>query len=264
MTLVIGVCCGDGIVIGADSISTYATPDGRRTVEQETDSKIHEVDDKMICAFAGDVGLGQDVLHSLDKSREKNKGKSKENIIKGVSMAVVEGIEEYAGRTHHVRSLLGGEYVQAPMIESIVAFVAKDKHALIHYSREGNPTELTKGIPFIAIGSGQPWADPFVAFVKRVAWNDRQPRTVKQGIVGVLWALQHVIRVNPGRGVGGEISIGVLEKTQGEWKASVRKEDDARLGLYKGNIESAERSLYEELNNLEPEADSPEPPRLQP
>lgn len=260
MTLVIGVLCGDGIVIGADSISTYATPDGRRTVEQQTDSKIREVDNKMICAFAGDVGLGQDVLHSISKSWERNKSKSKENIKNGVSKAVVEGIEEFAGRTHQVRSLIGGEYAQPPIIESIVAFIANDKHALIHYSRHGNPTEHTKGIPFITIGSGQPWADPFVAFVKRVAWNDRQPRTVKQGIAGVLWALQHVIRVNPGRGVGGEISIGVLEKSQGEWKASVQKED--RLGLYKGAIDSAERSLYEELNKVEAEGDAPEPPRL--
>ena len=262
MTLVIGVRCGDGIVIGADSISTYATPDGRRTVEQETDGKIHEVDDRMICAFAGDVGLGQAVLQSIEKSRQKNRGKSKENITNGVSKAVAEGIEEFAERTRHVKSLLGGGYAQAPIIESIVAFVAKDKHALIHYSRVGNPTEHTKGIPFIAIGSGQPWADPFVAFVKRVAWNDRQPKTVKQGIVGVLWALEHVIRVNPGRGVGGEISIGVFEKREGEWKANVLGED--RLGLYKGAIKSAESRLHEELNNLEVKADSPEPPRLKP
>ena len=150
--------------------------------------------------------------------------------------------------------------MQDPVVTSIVAFVAKDLPALIHYNLAGHPEEYTKGLSFVAIGSGQDDADPFLAFVKRVAWNDRQPRTVKQGIVGVLWALQHVIRVNPGRGVGGEISIGVLEKTQDEWKASVQKEE--RLGLYKGSIESAERRLYEELNKLEPEDDSPEPPRL--
>ena len=260
MTLVIGVLCGDGIVIGADSIATYATPTGEYTVEQKMDSKVHKVDDRVLYAFSGDIGLGQDVMHSLSKSWERNKSKSKENIRKSFSKAVIEPINEYAKRSSDVRTLLPREPVYDPSIVSMVAFVAKDQPTLIRYSLEGHPEEYTKGLSFVAIGSGQKEADPFLAFVKRVAWNDRQPRTVKQGIVGVLWALQHVIRVNPGRGVGGEISIGVLERTQGEWQASVQKEE--RLGLYKGNIESAERSLYEELNNLELKADSPEPPRL--
>ena len=260
MTLVIGVLCGDGIVIGADSIATYATPKGEYTVEQEMDSKVYKVDDKMLCAFSGDIGLGQDVMHSVSTSWERNKGKSKENIRKNLSKAVVEPVKEYAERSKSVAALMRAASVQDPVVTSLIAFVAKDQPALIHYNLAGHPEEITRGLTFETIGSGKPYADPFVAFVKRVAWNDRQPKTVKQGIVGVLWALQHVIRVNPGRGVGGGISIGVLEKTQGEWNANVLEED--RLGLYLGAIESAERSLYEELNNLEPEADSPEPPRL--
>lgn len=262
MTLVIGVLCGDGIVIGADSIATYATPGGLRTVEQEMDNKVHKVDDHMLYAFSGDISLGQDVMHSLSKSWEKTKKKSKENIRKNLSRAVVEPIKEYAERSRSVRPLLQAANVQDPIITSLVAFVAKDQPVLMHYNLAGHPEEITGGLTFETIGSGKPFADPFVAFVKRVAWNNRQPRTVKQGIVGVIWALQHVIRVNPGRGIGGEISIGVLAKVHGEWKTSVQKEDEDRLGLYKGAIKSAERSLYDELNNLEAVDDSPEPPRL--
>ena len=260
MTLVIGVSCGDGIVIGADSIATYATPDGRRTVEQEMDSKVHKVDDSMLYAFSGAISLGQDVMHSISKSWARNKSKSKENIRKNLSKAVVEPIKDYAERTRHVRSQLPNALMQDPVITSIVAFIAKDQPAMIHYTQEGHPEEYAKGLHFVAIGSGQPYADPFLAFVKRVAWNDRQPRTVKQGIVGVLWALRYVSDSNSSIGVGGPFSIGVLEKEQGEWNASVLEE--SRLGLYKGAIKSAERSLYEELNNIEPKADSPEPPRL--
>ena len=62
MTLVIGVRCKDGVVIGADSIATYASADGRLTVEQEIDSKISIVDDNMIFASSGAVGLSQEVL----------------------------------------------------------------------------------------------------------------------------------------------------------------------------------------------------------
>ena len=260
MTLVIGVRCGDGIVIGADSIATYATPKGEYTVEQKMDSKVHKVDDNMLYAFAGDIGLGQDVMHSVSKSWERNKSKSKENIRKSLSKAVLEPINEYAKRSGDVRTLLPSEPVHDPSIISIVAFIAKDQPTLIRYSLEGHPEEYTNRLSFVAIGSGQEDADPFLAFVKRVAWDDRQPRTVKQGIVGVLWALQYVSDSSSSIGVGGPFSIGVLEKEKDEWKASVLEEE--RLGLYKGAIDSAERSLEEELNKLEPESESSIPPRL--
>ena len=106
MTLVIGVRCGDGIVIGADSVATYALPNGVATVEQVMDSKIHKVDDKLLYAFAGDISLGQDVMHSLSKSWKRDKGKSKENIKKSMSKAVVEPIQEYAERSDSVRSMM--------------------------------------------------------------------------------------------------------------------------------------------------------------
>lgn len=260
MTLVIGVLCGDGIVIGADSIATYATPRGQYTVEQEMDSKVHKIDDRMLYAFSGDIGLGQDVMHSVSKSWERNKGKSKENIRKNLSKAVVDPVKEYAERSQSLESLMRVAKVQDPVVTSLVAFVAKDHPVLIHYNLAGHPEEITRGLIFETIGSGKPYADPFVAFVKHVAWKGKQPRTVKQGIVGVLWALQYVSDFSTAIGVGGPFSIGVLEKREGEWQASVLGED--RLGLYKGAIQSAESSLHDELNNLEVETDSPEPPRL--
>ena len=59
-------------------------------------------------------------------------------------------------------------------------------------------------MPIVTIGSGQVQADPFLAFVKRVAWNDQQPETVKQGIVVVLWTLRYVMARNSALGVGGQ------------------------------------------------------------
>lgn len=259
MTLVIGVLCGDGIVIGADSIATSVTPKGQPTGEQKMDSKVHKVDDGMLYAFSGDIGLGQDVLHSVSKSWERNKSKSKENIRKSLTKTVVDPIKDYANRTKYIKRVLPTELAYEPLITSIVAFVAKDQPVLIHYNLAGHPEEITSGLIFETIGSGKPYADPFVAFVKHVAWKGQQPRTVKHGIVGVLWALQYVSDFSPAIGVGGPFSIGVLEKSKDKWKASVQKED--RLGLYKGAINSAEERLYEELNKVEPEADSPEPPR---
>ena len=68
MTLIIGLRCGDGVVIGSDSVSTYASPDGQRTIEQDTGTKIRVIQDSALYASAGAVGLSQDVLRSLDSN----------------------------------------------------------------------------------------------------------------------------------------------------------------------------------------------------
>jgi hypothetical protein len=57
MTLLIGVNCTDGVVIGSDSAATYSTRD-RATVEQPV-RKLFLFDGRIITATTGPVGLGQ-------------------------------------------------------------------------------------------------------------------------------------------------------------------------------------------------------------
>ena len=54
MTLIIGVKCRDGIVIGADSIETFGTD-----IEQEVSNKIELLAHDTLIAFSGAVGLSQ-------------------------------------------------------------------------------------------------------------------------------------------------------------------------------------------------------------
>lgn len=58
MTLIVGMRCTDGVVIGADGASTYATIAGQRTILQPT-RKIDIIDKRVIAAVSGSVGLGQ-------------------------------------------------------------------------------------------------------------------------------------------------------------------------------------------------------------
>ena len=76
------------------------------------------------------------------------------------------------------------------------------------------------------MGSGQPLADPLLAFVSRVLWNNIMP-TVEIGKFGVYWALDHAIKLAPG-GVGGPIKIAILRMREGEWKAE--EFDDTQEG----------------------------------
>lgn len=58
MTLLIGILCADGVVIGSDSAATLGSG-----VLQTPVQKVHVVNDSVLVATAGNVGLGQRFRH---------------------------------------------------------------------------------------------------------------------------------------------------------------------------------------------------------
>ena len=76
---------------------------------------------------------------------------------------------------------------------------------------------------FLSMGSGQILAEPFLAFIKRVLWDDEVPN-VKNAIFGVFWTLSHAIKCAPGN-VGLPINIATLQKRGGQWKAEILDEE---------------------------------------
>ena len=249
MTLIIGVRCGDGVVIGNDSVTTYASPDGQRTIEQEIDTKVRVLDDSALYASAGAVGPSQDILSTLQSNWQRISRKTKYHTVKkSIADTISSEIKNYVRRMEETLVVRNNDNPFATTIQhaSVMAVPIANSHHLFMFDAHGNPEEYKSELPIVTVGSGQVQADPFLAFVKRVAWKDQQPDTVKQGIVGVLWTLQYVIAKNSALGVGGEPSIGILEKEGGAWAASVLKDD--RLGMHKHAISSAEESMKEHLN----------------
>src|SRR5262245_30654943 len=59
--------------------------------------------------------------------------------------------------------------------KTMVALPIKRKLCLFQFDYSGAPEEATAELPFIALGSGQPIADPFLAFLKRILWKDHRP-----------------------------------------------------------------------------------------
>lgn len=252
MTLIIGVRCGDGVVIGSDSVTTYSSPDGQRTIEQETETKIRLIKNSALYASAGAVGPSQDVLSTLDSNwKNINKKPRYHTVKKEVADRISGQIKFYARRMEETLVIANRDqpFVTKVDIESLIALPIDSDFHLFRFDEHGNPEEYTSDLPIVTIGSGQVQADPFLAFVKRVAWNDEQPNTVKQGIVGVLWTLRYVIARNSALGVGGQPSIGILEMADEKWRASVLYGD--RLSFYVDAIDDVEKALYVHLNQYE-------------
>jgi hypothetical protein len=80
------------------------------------------------------------------------------------------------------------------------------------------PEYKEKKMFFVSMGSGQPLADPFLAFVSRVLWKNTLP-DVKNGRFGLYWALTHTLKYAPGL-VGHPIRLATLSKRENAWIAS--------------------------------------------
>lgn len=123
---------------------------------------------------------------------------------------------------------------------TLVALPINKEPSLISYNPACASEEATKDIPFVAIGSGQFIADPFLAFIRRIFWNRDALPNINQGIFAVLWTLSHAIGTSAG-GVGDPMQLGVLEKAQHGCKAKVLTDPD--LQEHRVAIQEAEDRL---------------------
>ena len=67
MTVVVGIRCTDGVVIGTDSAMTFGPSEQQLTIEQPYRSKIDIIDSHIIVAGTGQIGLGQRLASEVEK-----------------------------------------------------------------------------------------------------------------------------------------------------------------------------------------------------
>ena len=94
--------------------------------------------------------------------------------------------------------------------------------------------------PYIAIGSGQPIADPHLALLRRVFWPDKLPN-IADGIFAAMWTLLHAIQVNTG-GVAEPIQMAVLEKSKGN-ELRARELSGQLVAEHRQHVKEAEEHL---------------------
>ena len=229
MTILVGLRCQEGVVIGSDSSATFTTP-SIQTIEQPA-KKVTIIENKVIVAGAGQVGLGQRFNAVVEKAWSEKVFTGTNNtpleIAKHLSAA---GIKDFVET-----SAPKGEY------GALVAFPCGRKFCLCEFAiKDFQPELKDENIWYVSMGSGQTIADPFLGLLRRTFWKDSPPK-LSEGIFAVTWTLEHAIELNPG-GIKGPSQIAVMSANEsGDLLA--RLLDDAELGEHIDNVHGAEEYL---------------------
>ncbi|HUO32595.1 MAG TPA: hypothetical protein VMU80_25505 [Bryobacteraceae bacterium] len=239
MTLIIGIQCSDGVVVGSDGAATLGAL-GNQTVQQPV-KKLAIISGSVILGVSGPVGLGQRFHGELQALWDGKKLSSKKPY---EAMSIIRPEfwkhAELEFRAAQVTApMLGQPALNGALSHSVVAMpLSKDAH-LFQFDQNCSPELATTDLPFIAVGSGQKGADPFLAFLRRIFWTNGQP-SVADGVFATIWCLDQAIRTNPG-GVGDPIQVMTLEKITGNWAA--RELSALDFEEHRQNIAEAEQAL---------------------
>jgi hypothetical protein len=229
LTIIVGVKCTDGVVIGADSIAT-SSASMTNIMQIESNDKIRIFDDTIIIAATGAVGYTQRLHLQI------------ETAIKG---SIFKNYK-HDRLTQHIANKFIGD-LQSSLAPNFPQFggigfgalmgaIVDDNPCLVEFATNNfQPEYKEKKSFFVSMGSGQPLADPFLAFVSRVLWHDRLP-DVKIGRFGLFWALRHTLKHAPGL-VGPPIRLATLKRREGKWVAS-EGDDDQEAAQFIENIEA--------------------------
>jgi len=240
MTLIAGVRCANGVVIGADGAATFAAYT-QQTIRQPM-HKLTVIRSKLIVGVSGPVGFSQRFAYHIEKAWDDRDFAGKDPVatmehIRRLLWDKVIGPETQIASM--AKALHGGRAVQSATGMTLLAMPVAGCAHLFEFDQQGSPEMASEDLLFKSIGSGQQTADPFLAFLKRVFWRDHCPN-IAEGTVAVLWALQHAVHTSPG-GVADPIQISILEKKPSDWVA--RLLEDAELEEHRQDVASLESSL---------------------
>jgi hypothetical protein len=255
MTVIVGILCSDGVVIGSDS-AMVAGRVGRYTIErQDGDVLKIEVIENTITAVTGAMGLAQRFNDQVETTIKALRqpfqqppqipgfgavgGNQLQQMLAGKVAAgaipydVISPVEigrllaqtviidfQRTQSTHQVSNGWG--------LGALFAFVNAEKPQLIDFDPVQFHPEL-KGLPdplrgdqdriwrCVSWGAGQQLADAFLAHAYRLLFGGKVP-TVARAKLAVAWTVDHVRRYNIGL-VGGKLQLAILEKHNGAWIA---------------------------------------------
>jgi 20S proteasome alpha/beta subunit len=190
MTLIIGLCCSDGIVLGADDAAIFGND--RTSTIRAAFKKIRIVDGVSALSVAGTSGLLQQYEDAV-MGTHKNDAFLNSRPVEAMNMLR----DEFMARTNaqfRVAQMLERELGQrawdSSSAEIVVATRTGGKYRLYHYDKRMSPEEITNELPFVAIGSGQQTADPFIAHLRRIYYAKQCP-DIALGVMTVVWTLKH-------------------------------------------------------------------------
>jgi 20S proteasome alpha/beta subunit len=270
MTLIIGIKCKDGVVLGADGAATLGYM-GEPTIRQQVRKKLRLLDAQTVLGVSGPVGIGQrfaGFLEQVLRSGVNLNGQAmrlREIPAHGVMQILREQFwniirPELEISQKMAQSLGNPAMFQTALSSSLVCLLLGDEPALFSFDEKAAPEQATGDLPFVTIGSGQRIADPFLAFLRRIYWPRELP-DVDQGVFATIWALHQAIKTNAG-GVGEPIQI-VTVRQMGErsWQAEEMPETTWQEHLeFIESIETEMASVPSRLQATTKETPVPPPP----
>ena len=230
MTVLVGVLCRDGVVIGADTSAT-SVQGQLRTVEQPT-HKIEIVAGRTIVAHSGSVGLAQRFTALVQKASDGRLFSNEKSPIEIGKTLCRMSLDDFQQTGVGVPVNFG----------ALVAFSAESRLNLCELEMGTLQPELksAKGLLYVSMGSGQMICDPFLGLQRRIFWKDGEPPRLSEGVFATVWTLQHAVDVNPG-GIKEPIEVAVLERIKGSVVARQLDSDD--LSEHLNNIEDLEQYI---------------------
>jgi 20S proteasome alpha/beta subunit len=234
---------------------------GQTTIRQSV-RKLSIIEEKVVIGVSGPVGLSQRFTTAVEALWKKQS-------IKAPAADAMCLISEHL-RKHIIPELeaaqaaskvIGSAAALSVISQTVVALpVGKHSVELFQFDQQGSPEAASSDLPFVAIGSGQKTAEPFLAFLRRIFWPTQLPK-LSEGVFATIWALEHAISTSPG-GVAEPKQIVLVDKESGDWKAHELQQDI--FVEHMQAIAAAERTLADFRSGLSGAAGAilPDPPKV--
>ena len=182
MTLIVGIKCDDGVVVGADGAATLGeVVFGQNTVIQPV-TKLQIISGRTVMGVSGPVGLGQLYCDSIERASQKLSKGSLPNIQRGLQQALANDVGQAVEAAKLWAQVRGPDAMRLAVTSSLIAISVEGRPELVQCNHLGQAEAATDELPYVSIGSGQSLADPFLAFLRRVFWPHAPPR-LAQGIL---------------------------------------------------------------------------------
>jgi Proteasome subunit len=246
MTVLVGIRCKEGIVIGADSAATFSAGQ-LRTIEQPV-KKISIIEDRVIVAGTGEIGLNQRFC-AVVRTAWGNKA------FRGSSIDVARSLCKLGLDDFSFTSAKQGTY------GALVAFPVGNTLELCEFGGANFQPEMkTDDLWYVSMGSGQSIADPCLGFIRQAFWNDGMP-SCQDGVFAAVWTLSQAIKLNPG-GINAPMHIAMLTHLKGQ--PSARFLDVDEIDQHVSNVDGAIEHLRQYRATLiaPNAADIPKPKEL--
>lgn len=255
MTLIIGIKCSNGIVVGADGAATLGDVTGLKTVLQPV-AKLSVIRDEVIVGLSGPIGLSQLYCDGVNEAWDTLRNERGPEVCRKLRVCFLKDAEITLRVAVLAQQVMGATARGDILHHTLIALATRGSPHLIQFDYQCAPEMATDDLPFVAIGSGQSIADPFLAFLRKVFWKDRLP-SLSDGMFAIMWTLRHAIETAPG-GIAGPIQMATLEITGGQPLAKILTPQDLRE--HNEMIDAAETNLKEFRQAQIPTTTESEPP----